>query len=177
MLVWKQAGRTAGFVASHMFAHRVHHLCFRLYIQLEAVCTQTSADGTTYTLYGSRGASWSNYTAVGPRPPQRLLRCQGIASRRHSAGTSTIRSPVFSVPFLPAGLSSRICLINIPLITSPLLRRLPIPRPPTMLIPSDLLGSLQSSTLLWQNKDQNKWKSAVIMTKLHNRDTWICTIA
>lgn len=62
-------------------------------------------------------------------------------------GTSTILSPVFKVPFLPAGLSSRMCLIKIPLITSPLLKRLPIPRPPTMLIPSDLLGSLQSSTL------------------------------
>lgn len=61
--------------------------------------------------------------------------------------TSTILSPVFKVPFLPAGLSSRICLINMPLMTSPLLRRLPIPRPPTMLIPRDLLGSLQSSTL------------------------------
>lgn len=61
--------------------------------------------------------------------------------------TSTILSPVFRVPFCPAGLSSRMCLIKMPLITSPLLRRLPIPRPPTMLIPRDLPGSLKSSTL------------------------------
>lgn len=62
-------------------------------------------------------------------------------------GTSTILSPGFKVPFLPAGLSSSTCLMKMPLITSPLLRRLPIPRPPTMLMPKDLLGSLQSSTL------------------------------
>lgn len=62
-------------------------------------------------------------------------------------GTSTILSPGFKVPFFPAGLSSRTCLMKMPLITSPLLRRLPIPRPPTMLMPKDLLGSLQSSTL------------------------------
>lgn len=61
--------------------------------------------------------------------------------------TSTILSPVLRVPFCPAGLSSKICLIKMPLITSPLLRRLPIPRPPTMLIPRDLPGSLKSSTL------------------------------
>lgn len=61
--------------------------------------------------------------------------------------TSTILSPVFRVPLCPAGLSARMCLIKIPLITSPLLRRLPIPRPPTMLMPRDLPGSLNSSTL------------------------------
>lgn len=61
--------------------------------------------------------------------------------------TSTIRSPVFRVPFCPAGLSSRMCLIKMPRITSPELSRLPIPRPPTILIPRDLPGSRKSSTL------------------------------
>lgn len=61
--------------------------------------------------------------------------------------TSTILSPVFSVLFCPAGLSSRMCLMKMPLITSPLLSRLPIPRPPTILMPSDLPGSRKSSTL------------------------------
>ena len=62
--------------------------------------------------------------------------------------TSTILSPVFRVPFCPAGLSSRMCLIKMPLITSPLFSRLPIPRPPTILIPRDLPGARKSSTLM-----------------------------
>lgn len=70
-----------------------------------------------------------------------------FSSESSVEGTSTILSPGFKVPFFPAGLSSRTCLMKMPLITSPLLSRLPIPRPPTMLMPKDLLGSLQSSTL------------------------------
>lgn len=58
-----------------------------------------------------------------------------------------MRSPVFRVPFCPAGLSSRMCLMKMPLITSPLFSRLPIPRPPTMLMPRDFPGSRNSSTL------------------------------
>ena len=61
--------------------------------------------------------------------------------------TSTTLSPVLRVPLRPAGLSSRTCLMKMPLITSPLLRRLPMPRPPTMLMPRDLPGSRCSSTL------------------------------
>lgn len=61
--------------------------------------------------------------------------------------TSTMRSPVFKVPFCPAGLSSRMCLMKMPLITSPLFSLLPIPRPPTMLMPRDFPGSRKSSTL------------------------------
>lgn len=61
--------------------------------------------------------------------------------------TSTMRSPVFRVPFCPAGLSSRMCLMKMPLITSPLFSLLPIPRPPTMLMPRDFPGSRKSSTL------------------------------
>ena len=45
------------------------------------------------------------------------------------------------------------CLIKMPLITSPLLSRLPIPLPPTILIPRDLPGSLKSSTL---------WKASIL---------------
>lgn len=61
--------------------------------------------------------------------------------------TSKILSPVFSVPLRPAGPSSRMCLIKMPLITSPLLRRLPMPRPPTILMPRDFPASLCNSTL------------------------------
>lgn len=78
---------------------------------------------------------------------KRTEQVKNFSTESSLKGTSTILSPGFKVPFLPAGLSSRTCLMKMPLITSPLLRRLPIPRPPTMLMPKDLLGSLQSSTL------------------------------
>lgn len=78
---------------------------------------------------------------------KRMEQRKNFGTESSLEGTSTILSPGFKVPFLPAGLSSRTCLMKMPLITSPLLRRLPMPLPPTMLIPKDLLGSLQSSTL------------------------------
>lgn len=170
MLVLWEAGRTTVFVDpfSHIYASgckinlKLHTDISRWYY-----CVYN-----TVVHYGSCGDSCSNCRAVCPRPNIHLSNSWNARSKRHSAGTSTIRSPVFSVPFLPAGLSSRMCLIKIPLITSPLLRRLPIPRPPTMLIPSDLLGSLQSSTLLWQNKEQNKW-SILIVRVPTTEDSWI----
>lgn len=146
ILDFKQAGQTAGFVDPCL--HSQSSVSGQIF-NLTGSCLCTNISRWYYSLCGSSGISCSNCKAVSPsHPSQCLLRCWGNCSKRHSDGTSTIRSPAFSVPFLPAGLSSRICLIKIPLMTSPLLRRLPIPRPPTMLIPNDLLGSLQSSTLL-----------------------------
>lgn len=61
--------------------------------------------------------------------------------------TSSILSPVFKALVLPAGLSSKTCLIKIPLSSSPFFRRFMTVCPPTMLIPRDTSGSLKISTL------------------------------